>query len=318
MERGLLSAPELAPFYDQVVWMYLFQDFSHDDADRAAERVAIRFGITSWPQHFFVDPYTLDVLGDSGRSLESFAAALRGVDVKRRQGGVTSEDLAARDAVAAKLEEPVPTAVARAHLQHEDLVVRFRAIERLRDEAPQAIAGAAEALLATPHDPTRFAVCKVIAETGAGPSVATVLATLVKEPTGSKNPNMLRTYSVQALARCGDRDAVEVVAPHATSGLYFNGLTRASIDCLVAIAQRDPGSRQAVAEHLCRAFPPLEPEAADRERRACEQLARHVHAALEAVTESAAGRSIEFPEDYGPDSRAALIESWTTAARRRR
>ena len=26
MERGLLSDPKLAKFYDQVVWMYLYQD----------------------------------------------------------------------------------------------------------------------------------------------------------------------------------------------------------------------------------------------------------------------------------------------------
>ena len=36
MERGLLSRPELASSYDDVVWMYLFQDFSHSDADRQA------------------------------------------------------------------------------------------------------------------------------------------------------------------------------------------------------------------------------------------------------------------------------------------
>ena len=83
MERGLLSDKKLEASYGDVVWMYLFQDFSRNEVDRAAERVAVRFGISSWPQHFLVDPYTLSVLADTGRSLETFRAAVDKARVRR-------------------------------------------------------------------------------------------------------------------------------------------------------------------------------------------------------------------------------------------
>ena len=77
MERGLLSDEKLSRFYDDVVWMYLYQDFSENEQDRAAKRVALRFGISSWPQHFLVDPFSLETIGDTGRSLASFERAIQ-------------------------------------------------------------------------------------------------------------------------------------------------------------------------------------------------------------------------------------------------
>ena len=72
MERGLLSDPKLAEFYDDVIWMYLFQDFSGSEADRAAQRVALRFGISAYPQHFLAD-----LTGKSVPFPETYDAAAR-------------------------------------------------------------------------------------------------------------------------------------------------------------------------------------------------------------------------------------------------
>src|SRR5690606_32833596 len=156
MERGLLSDPQLAEHYDDVVWMYLFQDFSGSAADRAAERVAIRFGITTWPQHFLVDPYSLDVLADTGRRLETFRAAVERAEVTRRDAASNADDLAAADALAARLEGEVDVAEAERALEHADPVVRYRALEQLEERAPESILAAADRLLALPHDQTRF------------------------------------------------------------------------------------------------------------------------------------------------------------------
>jgi hypothetical protein len=107
MERGLLSDQKLAEFYDEVVWMYLYQDFSDSPEDKEAQRVAIRFGISSWPQHFLVDPYTLEVIDSTGRSLDSFKNAVQRAEVGE-PGALTNKALREADARAAEFEKNPP------------------------------------------------------------------------------------------------------------------------------------------------------------------------------------------------------------------
>ena len=305
MEKGLLSDPKLSELHDDVVWMYLFQDFSHSEADRRAERVAIRFGITSWPQHFLVDPYTLDVLADTGRSLATFEAAVAGAKVTK-QTRTTTDAYLEVDRLAARLEgDEVTVDEAKRYLDHGDVVVRYRAIQRLEATAPAEIAEAADALLEIPHDQTRFLVCKVLAQSGDA-RAKNRLEQLLRSPDGSKNPNVLRIQAVGALARCGDAETVAVIAPFASSGVYFNGLTGTSVDALVAIAERMPNARKAVCEVLASAFPEPEGQADERARRACRALAQRVHEALRIVT----GEERPFPAEYDPATRKRLIEQW--------
>ncbi|MFK7739290.1 MAG: hypothetical protein AB8H80_03120 [Planctomycetota bacterium] len=321
MERGLLSDTKLAPSYDKAVWMYLFQNFSKSEADRRAERVAIRFGITAWPQHFLVDPVTLKGIGDTGRSLASFERALADAaatlaKAEPNRPGITPKQLAARDAQAEKLEEQASLEDAKRCVMHEDVVVRYRAIERLRDEAPQALAAAAKDLLAVPHDQTRFLVCKALAanpnsSAHSGPAVADSLEALIRDPSGSKNPNLLRSYAVMALAPRGDASSVAIVAPHATSGLYLNMLTKESVTCLVKIAARDADAKPLVLEQLPQALPRPAPDASERDRKACDRLAQRVHKGLEQLT----GKRIAFPASYDAESHAALVESWRRTCR---
>lgn len=303
MERGLLSDSGLAGLYDRVVWMYLYQDFSHSEADRAAERVAIRFGISSWPQHFLIDPHTLEVLGDTGRQLGSFRRAVADAKVDPR-GPVTSAQLAAADAAARALEGGDVRA-ALAGLGHDDVVVRFRAVEVLAAKAPDRLVAAAGELLATPHDQIRFQVCAVLAEHG-DERAREPLERLAATPAHSRNPNVLRIRAVQALARCGSADSIEVIAPHATSGAWFNGLTGTSIDTLAALAGRLPRARDAVRDVLVAAFPQPPADGDERSLRACTALARRVHGALVAVT----GRERPFPASYTESTRAQLATGW--------
>ena len=217
-------------------------------------------------------------------------------------------DLAARDAAAARLEDAAaPLELARRQLANDDVVVRYRAIERLHDDDPAAIAAMATELLAVPHDQTRFAVCRALAKAGADEASATALEQLVLRPRRSKNPNVLRSHAVQALGKCGDLGSVAVVAPHATTGNWRNSTTRVSVACLVAIAAREAAARPVVAAHLCRAFPQPAPDPADaREVRGRTQLARTVHEALEQVT----GARVPFPDDFDGAAREALIARW--------
>jgi hypothetical protein len=305
MERGLLSDHELSSSYDDVVWMYLFQDFSHSPADRAAERVAIRFGITSWPQHFLVDPYTLAVIGDTGRELASFRRAVAEAAVGE-PGPQTSSDLVAADALAARLEDPRASSdLARAHLEHCDVVVRYRAVQLLAQSEPESLVAVADELLSTPHDQIRFQVCQVLAEYGDG-RAREALELLVQEPRPSRTPNVLRIRAVTALGRCGGPESIAVIAPFAASGAYFNGLTGVSIQTLVTLASRFPEHTGTVRATLKRAFPALPENPDERELRACTGLAKRVHSALAAVT----GEDRPFPAVYDEASRRLLMADW--------
>lgn len=304
MERGLLSDENLGELYDDVVWMYLFQDFSHSEPDRAAERIAIRFGITSWPQHFLVDPHSLEVLADTGRSLESFRRAFADAKVEERRG-VTTKELVEADELAARLEREVDVAEAKRYLEHDDVVVRYRAIQRLEESAPEAIAEAASTLLTVPHDQTRFLVCQVLAAAGDA-RANDRLEEIVQRPDGSRNPNVLRIHAVRALSRCGDGRSIPAIAPFAQSGEYYNGLTGVAIDSLVAIAARAPRERSAVAEVLKVAFPQPKADVDEREQRACRALAQRVHEGLETVT----GEEQPFPEVYDERERERLVALW--------
>ena len=306
MERGLLSDESLSSSYDDVVWMYLFQDFSGSEADRAAQRVAIRFGISSWPQHFLVDPRNLEVVGDTGRELDSFRTAVAGVELGQSAVEPSPRALAESDRLAAQLELKQSVELARGFLEHEDVVVRYRAIEILADKSPQEIVSRADVLLAVEHDQTRYAVCAVLGTVG-DESAAPALEAIVRDPGNSRNPNVARIRAVQALARCGTGKSLRAVAPHAASGVYFNGLTGVSIDTVLAIVQRHPESLDEARAILKDAFPMLPgSDKPERDLGACVRLAERVNAALCELT----GETVAFPEQYTDQSRVALIERW--------
>lgn len=310
MERGLLSDKELAADYDSVVWMYLFQDFSHSDADRAAERIAIRFGISSWPQHFLVDPFTLTKVADTGRSLSSFRAAVKQCSIQVVEAKPSVAGLAAAEALANTLEKG-DVALARKHLRHEDRVVAFRALQTLVKKAPKDLIAEASWLLALPNDQIRGSVCDVLAEHG-DVEERDLLHGLVRDPAPSENPNVLRIRATKALGRCGDASSLAVIEPFAASGEYRNGLTMTAIQSVVAIAERVKAAKAPAIAVVAKAYPPpastsgLEAAAAAAEQRLCESLAKNVHDTLQKL----AGKKVAFPADYTDATRKKLMASW--------
>ena len=299
VEGQLLPDKALAPTYDKAVWVYVYRTFKKDADDRAAERISLRFGVTSWPQLFLADPETFEILVHTGRSVESFTKAMNGVQMTKHASTSSHGALLRAEEAAIALETQPKVKTALKYIDGGDIVVRTRALEVLAEEQPKAIVRRAVELLQVPSDPFRYTVCQVLAK-AADPKAATALESLVVDPKDSLNPNVLRMRAVQALATCGDADSVAVIAPHASSGAYFNGLTGVSVDALATIAERDKKARKPVRVALIGAYPePPGPEKAEREARACKALAKRIHKAL--------GSKLRFPSDYDAAAREKLM-----------
>jgi len=302
VEEQLLPDPKLAPAYEKVVWLYVYRDFSGNDADRAAERVSLRLGMTAYPQHLLVDPGTLAILADTGRSVESFLAAVGRTRVEGRSAGA-AERIVEADARAATLGKSRSAKAAKKALDDPDLVVRYRAVQILAEKEPRAIAADAERLLATPNDPFRFEVCRALAKAPDAKN-RRPLEALLAAPEASLNPNVLRIEAAKALGACGDAPSVGALKPFAASGEWRNGLTGVAIEAVAAIGKRDRAARAAAKETLVAAYPTPAADAA--ERRGCEALAKRVHLALADLT----GKKVPFPDTYDAKSRAKLAKSW--------
>ena len=312
LEQQLLPHKDLAPLYDKAIWLYNYQTFQDDEAGRAADLVATRMGVTSWPQLMLVNPYTLARTVNTGRTVLSFERAFSA-------GGVEPKDdkakEAARDrlAVATKVAERIlatkDVARARAALiekgtgRSDDMVVRTVAAKVLAKDAPELLVEHAEELLDTPSDPFRYVILETLKAKGDG-SVAPHLEALVKDPQPSMNPNVVRIRAVQALSTCGRPESIDVIAPHATSGVYFNGLTGISIDTLAAIAKKHPETKDKVARLLRTGYPKIptakpESKMGMRHHRAAAGLARRIHKAV--------GDPRPFPKTYDEAARTLLM-----------
>jgi len=303
LEEQLLPHTDLKPLYDKAVWLYVYRTFKEDEADRAAEDISIRFGLTSWPQLLLVDPVTLRVTHEAGRTVASFLQSFAAAQLPSKPDEPTrlaaSAKLAAATAAVEQLVKEPGVDVARAKLADDDIVVKTRALEILAERAPAEVAPHATGLLATPSDPFRYLVCEVLVK-HPDPKANDALEALVREPRDSRNPNVLRIRAVQALAASGDGDSVAVIAPHATSGVYFNGLTGIAVDALAAIAARHEDARAAARATLLAAYPAPPADDDARALRACVGLAKRVHKAL--------GSRLPFPETYDAAARKALME----------
>lgn len=308
----MLPSADLKPAHDQVIWLYVYRDFSGKPADRAAERTSIRFSLTSWPQLILVDPQSLEILGHTGRGAKSFLGAVQAARAKVKPSDSLEAVKRVRqaDRRAIELEEKPGVELARKGLEDRDIVVRYRALHLLVRQDPKTITARARELLAVANDAFRYDVCEALARS-ADPGAARALEALVKTPANSLNPNVLRLNAVKALAACGDAGSVEVIAPFA-SGDCMNGLTRTAIDALATLAGRHPAARPRVIEILKKAYPPppAKPKPGDKHeelrQRVCLGVAQHLHATLGKL----AGKTIPFPPVYDEAARTKLMASW--------
>jgi len=319
VERELLPNAALKPLYEKLVWVYVYNDFTKSEADLAAYRIRLRFGISSWPNLILVDPHTLGVVGDTGRSVEPFLAAvdrvaLKKPDVKSTKASTTR--LADADKKAAALQAKPTVEDARKALADEDIVVKTVAVEYLAAESPEALLADAPKLLAVSNDQFRSAVCEAISKL---PEKATITPELRKaveahaaEPKDSRNPNVQRINAMGALARIGNKESLEVMRKFAQEGAVNNGLTGATIRAIGAIGARDKAAKPLAIEILVNSFPPAtgdDPKQAEFHTRMATGIAEAVHKQLTALTEL----KVDLPAKYTEETRKKLVEGFSKA-----
>lgn len=305
IEKGVLPSPGLQPAYGKVAWLFNNRSFDESPADRRAERIELRFGISSYPHLVLVDPEKLTVISHLGRTeralLEEFDKER--VTIADAQGA--AEKLRQAELRLAKLEQAGSVAAAKDALADEDLVVRCTALRILANAEPRAIAAQAGGLLQVPSDHFRYQVCEVLAELG-DPSAAPALAAMAENPKESLNPNVLRIHAVDALAKCGVEESIPVVAKFAATGEFNNGLTHRAVDALAEIAARLPGTKAAVQKALVQAYPSPVRATVDADLQRCTALAKKVHEHLETLS----NKKVPFPSTYNETARGRLMASW--------
>jgi len=297
----LLPNPALKPVYDEVVWVYVYRDFTSEGQDRDAERVSWRFGVTSWPQLFLADPRTLQILAHTGREPGSFLAAVARTSVEKDDSPEAMEAMAEAERRADELDRTGSLKLARECIDDADMVVRYLSLRILAQRAPMEIVSRAGELLQLPNDPFRYEVCDVLGAAGAAipPEARAALGAVIADPGPSLNPNVLRIHAVDALAGCGDLESVRVIAPYASSGQWNNGLTGKAVDALAAIARRHKDARADVRAALKAGYPDPALATDERAMRACVALAKRIHEAL--------GEKRRFPDPYDAAARARLM-----------
>ena len=297
----MLPDPALGPAYEKIIWLYVYRDFSKNKADKKAATIALRFGMTSWPQHLLVAPRNLKIMGSTGRSVKTFLAAVEKyhagkVDWREAEKMVyrTKQD----ELEASRIERKGDKKRAIGALASDDILLQYAGLRVLAKKDPSIIAERAAELLGVPNDPFRYEVCAAL-KTSANPAAGEWLEMTVRKPFRSLNPNVLRMRAVDALSTCGDAGSVDVIAPFAISGKYFNSLTGLAVDTLAEIAKRHPDARKRVRDALKQAYPPLPGTKTGIAMRYCEDLARRVHAAR--------GVKTPFPKVYDEAAREELM-----------
>ncbi len=316
----MLPNPDLQPWYDRVVWLFVSRNFKSDDKDIEALRTHERFGISSWPQMIVFDPIDDRVILDPPRDLAGFVRAFeRSVaHTKERapRAGVTPVHRALRDpgdrdtrpwlkrladqnpiARAVALEEligaedlpaatldQVQAILARAD---EDVVVYLRALRVCVKRRPVAVLARACELLAIDNDPLRYEVLELV-RAHPDPALAPVLNRLFVEAgqgVASRNPNVLRMRIAPCLGAAGNAASIDAMAPLAREANWRNGTTGVVLQALAELGARLRASRPRVEAVLLESFPPAVAVTDPQATRASLALAQKVVDALRAVRE---------------------------------
>ncbi len=302
VESEMLSSPDLKPYYDEAIWLYVYRDFQGGEADRNAERITDRYSLSSWPQLWLIDPHDLATIGETGRTVATFADAISKVEIEATKNFSVVEALKDSEAKVVEFERNPTRDLARKLIESDDIVAQLAAVRFLAEEKNfDDITNHAQRLLAIPNDGLRYEVLDAIAETGNG-SVATEIAELVNSPQPSRNFNVLRSHAIKALASCGDASSIAVIAPHA-QGTARNSTARVSIQAMLKLLSSHPDCKAEVIRALLDSFPPIEKGV----ERLVSAHAKMVHESLVELT----GSDDIFPESYNEESRTQLIKQWS-------
>ncbi|MCA8945638.1 MAG: hypothetical protein KDB29_05390 [Planctomycetes bacterium] len=319
----MLPSEKLKPIYDKIVWLHVYNDFEEGDADRAATRIRIRFSVSSWPQLLLVDPYTLEVVGQTGRQVDSFLKAVENVKIERPKYAKNDEllkKLKEGEELASELETKPTAKGAKKALESDDLVARFRAVEYFGKEDPSELVEKAGEFLKVKNDLLRYEVCKAI--TAAGEKVTFTdevvrqLEEIVRDPKDSRNPNVLRSYAIAALGACGTAESLEAIKPHAVEGKANNSTTGVAVDAIGEIGKRSKEAGAAAAAILLDCF--IESTGGNTEQKQIDwyagmakRIAEKAHKHLQELT----GKKTDFPKTYNEETRAELRKAFEEEVR---
>lgn len=249
----MFPSPQLKSIYDRFVWVFQSNRFGKSPEDDAIGRMEMRFGVTSYPRTYIVDPRTLEVIGNFGRTEKQILAAAEQANL-RPGASTVLPDLAEIDALAEEVQLSDSAELAKRHLEHTDIVVSTCAVKVLARKDPAFLASKARELLLNESDIVRFAVLRVIPDhpdTG----LRDTLAGFVANPKGSRNPNVLRCLSLEALGACGTDKDLALIQPYAEAANPYNMLTANAVKGLLRLGKRFPGIRNECRAVLKRSYP---------------------------------------------------------------
>jgi hypothetical protein len=282
--------------------LYVYRDFEGGEADRSAERITDRYSLSSWPQLWLVDPHDLATIGETGRTVKTFAEAVGKVEIKPTKDFSVVESLKKSESKVVEFDRNPTREFAFKLIESDDIVAQLAAVRFLAKEKNfDDVTIHAKRLLAIANDGLRYEILKAVAETGKG-DVAAEIAELVNNPQPSRNFNVLRSHAIKALASCGDSSSIAVIAPYA-QGTARNSTARISIQAMMKLVARHPDCKAEVTRALASSFPPIEKGV----ERLVNSHAKMVHENLVELT----GRDVNFPESYIEDTRSQLIKQWS-------
>jgi Thioredoxin-like len=325
VEKNLLPNTALQPVHDKLVWLYVNRGFNmNNPADRAAEKIEVRFGITNYPHLLMIDPETLGLLEDMARTPEPFVKAVQETKVRPNDPSAAMDKLKLGEKRAVQLETNQSKLLARTFLSEQDIVCRVRAVQALGQLEPLDVAAQAKDLLAVRHDVLRIEVCKVLAKLAEHPNPAAVKAVraaipvlkdLAQKPKDSLNPDLMRCAAVHILGKYGGAESIELLGEIATKEAKEDPekpLASEAVNALGAIGTRvpDPKDKKKVTEALVEAYPKPPPPNADvRTKLRYFQLAERVHGQLSAINPSKKIWKLS-PDRYDDLQREQLKEQW--------
>ncbi len=116
-EREVLTQADLEPAYQTAVWLWVWRDLSGSESDKAAERVALRFGIEIYPEHVLVDPASLAEIARLAGDMKDVLKAFQDAVSKIKKPADSVKALSAKMAKARELIAAGSVPQARAELE---------------------------------------------------------------------------------------------------------------------------------------------------------------------------------------------------------
>ncbi len=266
-EKGTLSSDRLKEVADKVVWLYQYTSafdsrptIEKSEVLRQADRSAFRLSVTFYPRLFILDPETLRPVSSVSRGLEGF---LKQISEIKREKPVASHEVWVKkyEEMANELElRPTPE-LAKKHFSEDDLAVKMRAIEYLKEKEPEFLLKRIDELLAVEGDACRRVACDLLSEYPDG-KYAPALNKLFENPINSEGfgsrasmVSVMRIKIGLTLSKMGNAESIDVLGENLTRRDWHNYLTKQSPKYMMEILQRHPECKPKVIEYFVQAFP---------------------------------------------------------------